>query len=337
MADLEGLLRAAAKADTDSLYKGFNRLVTFQSRYITDRLISQGVVETLSPWRGSVPYGVRRFDRDKSYIKMSDGSIETFTDAEQDQDKIYKLVKDDSKEQIWPFYAYEKHKYCGDWYNMSIRTIYRLATHFIAYMGYEGRDIIELVVPEECILACRSDSNYLECLLPYIKKEWIVSILRFDDYVIEPVHGENALRYKNEVYRTDTYRMCYGKDIVLNGHGYGDNVEYCMSPSLLGRVDDTSVQRDYVQSKVWDLYKKYLYIIRHGLNINDIVTVKSNYATAEMPDKLNLATIHSFESCMNKLCQYTGVEILDTSASYRQRISSVSSESCESFDDDDFT
>lgn len=337
MANLEELLCAANKAGTGLSCKGFKRLVTFQSRHITDRIVNRGMVETLIPWRGSLPYDLRRFDRNKSYIKMSDGSIETFTDAEHDKDKIYKIAKDNRKEQIFPFYAYEKHRYCGDWYNMSIRTIYRLASHFMGYMGYEDRDIIELIVPEECILEFREDSNYLECLLPYIKKEWIVSILRFDDYVVESVHGENALRYKNEVYRTDTYRMCYGNDIVLNGHGYGDNVEYCMSPCLLGSVDDISIQRDYVQSKVWDLYKKYLYVIRHGLNINDIVKVKSTNATAEMPDKLNLVTIHSFESCMNKLCEYTGVEILDNSTSYRQRISSISQENCESFDDDDFT
>ena len=334
MANLEELLRAANKAGTGLSCKGFKRLVTFQSRYITDRIVNQGIVETLSPWRVSVPYDVRRFDRDKSYIKMSDGSIETFTDVEQDQDKIYRIVKDEHKEQVWPFYAYEKHMYCGDWYNMSVHTIYRLASHLVAYMGYEGRDIIELVVPEECVLESRSDSNYLECLLPYIKKEWIVSILRFDDYVIEPVHGENALRYKNEVYRTDTYRMCYGNDIVLNGHGYGDNVEYCMSPSLLGRIDDISIQRDYVQSKVWDLYKKYLYVIRHGLNISDIIKVKSAHATAEMPDKLNLVTIHSFESCFDKLCQYTGVDVLDNSTSYKLRIKNVLSENDELLNDE---
>lgn len=334
MADLERLLGAATRADAGLTHKGFRRLVTFQSKYIVDNIINRGIAETLSPWRGSVPYGIRRFDRDKSYLRMSDGSLETFTDAEQDKDKIYKLVKDDKKEMIWPFYAYEKHRYCGDWYNMSVRTIYRCASHLIAYMGYEGRDIIELSVPEEYILESRSEDNYQECLLPCIKKEWVISILRFDNYVTEPVHGENALKYVNEIYRTDTYRMCYGNDIVLNGHGYGDNVEYCMSPRLLGRVDDVSIQRDYVQSDVWNLYKKYLYIIRHGLIMNDIVKVNLKDATAEMPDRLNLGTISSFEACVNKLCQYTGVNVLDTSTPYSKRISSIISEGYESSDDE---
>ena len=331
---MDKLMKAATEADTGLSRKGFRRLVTFQSRYITDSIISRGMVETLTPWRGSIPYDLRRFDRDKSYIKMSDGSIETFTDAEQDKDKIYKIAKDNKKEQIWPFYAYEEHRYCGDLYNMSLRTIYRMASHLFGYMGYEDRDIIELSVPEEYILESRSNDNYEECLLPYIKKEWVVSVLRFDNYVTEPVHGENALKYVNEVYRTDTYRMCYGNDIVLNGHGYGDNVEYCMSPQLLGRVSDVSIQRDYVQSDIWNLFKKYLYIIRHGLNMNDIVKVKLKDATAEMPDKLNLATISSFEACMNKLCQYTGVDVLDNSTSYKLRIKDILSENDESLDDE---
>lgn len=324
MANLERLLGAANKADVSLMHKGFKRLITFQSRDIVDTLLNRGVVETLTPWSWSVPHNIRRFDRDKSYLKMSDGSIETFTNAEQDKDKIYKLTKDDSKQQIWPFYTYEKHRYCNDWCNMSIRTIYWLASHFIGYMEYEGRDIIELTVPEEYILESRADDNYQECLLPYIKKEWVVSILRFDDYVIEPYGGETALRYVNEVYRTDTYRMCYGNDIVLSGHGYGDNVEYCMSPKLLDSVNDVSVQRDYVQLNVWNLYKKYLYIIRHGLNMNDIIKVNPKDATAEMPDKLNLATISSFRSCVNKLCLYTGVDILDTLMPYNIRVSAVS-------------
>ena len=323
MASLDRLFSAAKMAAGDLSCKGFKRLVTFQDSRITDAILDRGWVETLSLGRGSVPYGIRRFDRDKYYIKLSDGSIEAFTDAEQDKDKMYKIAKDDGKHQIWPFYAYEKHKYCGDWYNMSVRTIYRLASHLIAYMGYETRDIIELVVPEEYILESRENDNYMECLLSCIKKEWVVSILRFDYYLTEPVCGENALMYKNYVYHDDTYRMCYGYDIVLNGHGRGDNVEYCMSPSLLSRVDDVSIQRDYVQRDVWTLYKKYLYIVRHGLSINDVVSVNPKDATAEMPDKLNLATVRSFESCFDKLCQYTGVSVLDNSMSYEVRVKSV--------------
>lgn len=300
MANLERLLGAANKADVSLMHKGFKRLITFQSRDIVDTLLNRGVVETLTPWSWSVPHNIRRFDRDKSYLKMSDGSIETFTNAEQDKDKIYKLTKDDSKQQIWPFYAYEKHRYCGDLYNMSVRTVYRLASHFMGYMEYEGRDIIELVVPEEYILESRENDNYLECLLPCIKKEWVVSILRFDDYVAEPVHGENALRYKNEVYRTDTYLMCYGDEVVLDGHGEGFDIERCMCPALIPDVDDMSIQRDYVQSNVWNQYKKYLYVLRHGLNISDMPSVNLMHATVEMPTKLNLATIPAFEALQDK-------------------------------------
>lgn len=247
-----------------------------------------------------MPHGVRNWEKDKSYIKMSDGSIMTFTDNESDRDKIYLLAKDRNKMKVWPFYAYEKHRYCGDLYNMSVRTVYRLASHFMGYMEYEGRDIIELVVPEEYILESRENDNYLECLLPCIKKEWVVSILRFDDYVAEPVHGETALRYTNKVCRIDTYLMCYGDEVVLNGHGKDFDIERCMCPALIPHVDDMSIQRDYVQSNVWDQYKKYLYVLRHGLNISDIPSVNLMHATVEMPTKLNLATIPAFEALRAK-------------------------------------
>lgn len=58
--------------------------------------------------------------------------------------------------------------------------------------------------------------------------------------------------------------------------------------------------------------------------MNDIIKVNPKDATAEMPDKLNLATISSFGSCVNKLCLYTGVDILDTLMPYNIRVSAVS-------------
>ncbi len=280
--------------------KGFRRLVTFQSSNVTNAILKHDVVETLDCVGNSMPHGVRNWEKDKSYIKMSDGSIMTFTDNESDRDKIYLLAKDRNKMQLWPFYAYEKHMNCGKLYNMSIRTIYQLASHLMGYMGYENRDIIELLVPEGYILESRENDNYLECLLPCIKKEWVVSILRFDDYVAEPVYGENALRYINEVYRIDTYLMCYGDEVVLNGHGKGFDIEHCMRPALIPDVDDMSIQRDYVQSNVWNQYKKYLYVLRHGLNISDMPSVNLMHATVEMPTKLNLATIPAFEVLQDK-------------------------------------
>lgn len=280
--------------------KGFRRLVTFQSSNVTYAIRNYGVIETLSPSRVGMPHGVRNWEKGKSYIKMSDGSIMTFADNESDADKIYRLAKDHGALQLWPFYAYEKHMNCGNCFNMSIRTIYRLTSHLMGYMGYTGRDIIELLVPEEYILESREKDNYLECLLPCIKKEWVVSILRFDSWVTEPVCGENALRYINEVHRIDSYLMCYGDEVVLDGHGKGFDIERCMRPSLIPDVDDMTIQRDYVQRDVWDQYKKYLYVLRHGLKISDMPNVNLMYATAEMPDKLNLATISAFEALRTK-------------------------------------
>lgn len=280
--------------------EGFRRLVTFQSCNVTNAILNHDVVETLSPFRVAMPHGVRNWEKDKSFIKMSDDSIMTFTDNESDKDKILLLAKDQKKMQLWPFYAYEKHMNCGNLYNMSIRTIYRLASHLMSYMGYANRDIIELLVPEEYILESREKDNYHECLLSCIKKEWVVSILRFDSVVTEPVCGENAFRYINEVYRIDSYLMCYGDEVVLDGHGKGFDIERCMRPALIPDVDDMTIQRDYVQRDVWNQYKKYLYVLRHGLNISDMPNVNPMHATVEMPDRLNLATIPAFEALQNK-------------------------------------
>lgn len=271
-------------------------MVTFQSSNVTNDILNHDVVETLGYFPVSMIHGTKNWEKDKSYIKMSDGNIMAFNDNETDKDKIYLLAKDRNKMQLLPFYAYEKHRYCGNLYNMSIRTIYQLASHLIGYMEYENRDIIELLVPEEYILESREKDNYLECLLSCIKKEWIVSILRFDSVVTEPVCSENALRYINEVYRTDTYTMCYGDEVVLDGHGKGFDIESCVCPTLLPDVVDMTIQRDYVQRDVWNQYKKYLYVLRHGLNISDMDKINPMYATEEMPSKLNLATIKAFEA-----------------------------------------
>ena len=61
-----------------------------------------------------------------------------------------------------------------------------------------------------------------------------------------------------------------------------------------------TVQRDYVQREVWNQYKRYLYVLRHGLNISDMPNVSPMLATIEMPDRLNLDTIKAFEALQNK-------------------------------------
>ena len=62
--------------------KGFKRLVTFQSSNVTNAILRYDVVETLDYVENSTTFGVRNWEKDKSYIKMSDGSIMTFTDKD---------------------------------------------------------------------------------------------------------------------------------------------------------------------------------------------------------------------------------------------------------------
>lgn len=203
---------------------------------------------------------------------------------------------------------------------MSIYTIYHLASHFIGYMGYDLRDIIELEVPEDEILETRTTSGYEECLLPHIKKEWVVSILWFEDYVDDTVYGETSLMYKNEVFNLDTYRMCYGESILLSGHGYGDKVECCMSADLLDGVTDMSIQRDYVQPAVYMLFKKYLYALRHGLDFTEMKEIKGNVATIEMPDTLDKNRMLAFNVCKTALCKQNNITVFSNNLSYTERI-----------------
>ena len=112
--------------------------------------------------------------------------------------------------------------------------IYYLSNYFFNHMGFEERDIIELEVPDEYFITGIADpDNNLTFLVSELRKEWVVSVLRFKEHITEPVHGELSLLYENEVYKVDTYHMCYSKDIVFNGHGYGDCPECFKSSTVI--------------------------------------------------------------------------------------------------------
>lgn len=49
--------------------KGFRRLVTFQSSNVTNAILRYDVVETLDYVENSTTFGVRNWEKDKSYIK----------------------------------------------------------------------------------------------------------------------------------------------------------------------------------------------------------------------------------------------------------------------------
>ena len=132
-------------------------------------------------------------------------------------------------------------------------------------------------------------------------------------------YGETSLLYENEVFNSDTYRMCYGKSILLSGHGCGDKVECCMCPDLLDGVIDASIQRDYVQPAVYSLFKKYLYALRHDMDFSEIKNIKGSVATAEMPNILNENKIIAFNACKTALCEQNNIIVFSNDLSYLER------------------
>lgn len=299
------------------------RVVTFQSRDILNSILSNGMKESTSRLGGSIPYGINRLDRSVRYARLNGDKIVTLHDDKTDEELAYEIHHAERAEQIYPFYAYSKHRYCGDMLPMSIFTLYKLSSHFFGSECYDGRDIIELDVPVDDILISRSGNDFEEVLLPYIKKEWIVSVLKFEDYITEPVHHEQALLYKNKVMKYNTYRMCYSNDVVFNGHGHGDCLECMLSPIILTSITDTSICRYYVQPELWKLFAKYLYIIRHGLPVSSICDVKLQSVYAELPTNIDISLIKSFGDCKRDLLDRYNVRVFDNNLSYRDRLACI--------------
>lgn len=328
------LLRAAQAGCIGSANSKHNtvRLVTFQSRDITNKLLDTGVVETLVPFSSNyIPQRLSHVETEFQFVKIDSGII-TLKDG--DQEKYYEVHKSKSKERVYPFYTYKSHNYCGTASKMSISLIYCLSSHFMGAMNFAERDIIELDVPEEYIILERSDCNSVECLLPVIKKEWIVSILKFNRWVSEVYHKENALLYDNIILRNETYRMCYSKDVVFNGHGYGDFLECFKSPAMLDKITDVSIQRDYVQRDVFNAFARYMYMIRYSLTIKDFKDIKIKHAIIELPKFVDFKYIESFNVVLPELLQVTNKQIYPEGSKYKERISLIKDDAC-SYDFED--
>ena len=297
------------------------RLVTFQSRDITNKLLSEGLIETLVPFSSNyTPHRLSHVETELQFVKTDAGVIAL---KDNDKEKYYEVRKSKIKERVYPFYAYKSHNYCGTAHNMSASLIYCLASHFMGAMNFAERDIIELEVPEEYIILERSDCNSVECLLPLIKKEWIVSILKFNRWVSEVCHKENALLYDNIILRDETYRMCYSKDIVFNGHGHGDFLACFESPTMLDRVTDVSIQRDYVQLDIFNIFAQYMYMLRHSLTIKDFKDIKIKHAITELPNLVDFKYIESFNAVMPELLRVMNKQIYPEGSVYKERISLI--------------
>ena len=308
------------------------RLVTFQYRDITNKLLQYGIVQTTTPFTSNYfPHGLSRVENGLQFIKI-DNEIVQLKDG--DTERYYDIHNSKTKERLFPFYAYKQHMFCGDMRNMSVYTIYSLSSHFMGAMGFSRRDIIELDVPESAIILTRNAGDYVECVLPCIKKEWIVSILKFSKWVTEAYHGENALLYNNFVYKEDTYRMCYSNNIVFNGHGKGDCLECALSSTMLDDITDISIQRDYVQTNVFNTFARYMSMIRYTLTIDDLIDINGRNARAELSDVIDLKYIKSFSTVSSKLMEVLGKKVFDNDLSYKERMKIVNMSVDEDFDED---
>ena len=295
------------------------RVVTFQEPQVYRQLLKDGFVRTTAIGLSDVPAKYKRhINLDKFYlindkdIINTNGNNQPLIDAIRSGSKVNLIV---------PFCAYRRHTYLGEMHYMSIKTIYNLSSHFMGALGYESRDIIELDIPEDCIHILNVQDDYEEIVLPELRMEWVVSVLQFKDRVTEKYNGESALLYSNYVYNEDTYRMCYSDDVVFNGHGKGDKVEYMLSPSLPEGVVKTAILRDYVQSNIFDILVRYCYCLRHDLQVTTVTAVNMRDILVEMPDILNPEVIKSFDHCAEVMVNLMGYTIYKTGTSYGQRMS----------------
>lgn len=312
------LLSIADGISSTRSHGDFVRLVTFQSRKVVDQLMSKGSIETTAPLSGNyIPHGLSCKGESFKIIRVDTGLVVV---EDGDKEKYYDIHKSKMKDVVYPFYAYKTHDYCGEPRNMSVATIYNLSSHFMGAMDFAERDIIELEVPVEYVIIEREKDSYVECLLPLLKKEWVVSILKFNRWVSEACHKENALLYDNVVLREDTYRMCYSKDIVFNGHGKGDFLQCCLSPQMLEKVPDISIQRDYVQTHIFNAFVRYMSMIRYSLTIEDFTNIKQRHALTEMAESVDVKYISAFTNKMNQLLSLVGREVYPINNSYKERL-----------------
>lgn len=306
------------------------RVITFQEREVTNEILNKGIIETERMCWDSLNVhinyndeymknietcGYKRIPK-KAELELTKEHVQLMREVNQYPRKYIHIL---------PFYGYIEHSYCGYMQKISLRLIYNMYSHFGSALEYAGWDIIELDVPENELLEIRKVGNmngeYIECVMPYLKKEWIVSILKFKDIIEEPIMNENAYLYENEVLKSDVYHMCYSKDIVFTGHGRGDCIEYAMCNKLILSTDlDTMCGN--VQSDIFRLFVKYCYIIRHNLGMEEVKNIpKYSIMKREMPNKLNKLDVEAFSVCMNRLIEISNnVKVYRNGTKYIERL-----------------
>lgn len=306
-----------AKASNPKLDETKVRLVTFQSKEITSLLANKGTVKTLIPFKEELPKKYSRPKYNEVFVECKNQVVK-YDPGNDDIEK--KAMFDPEFKRVIPFNAYKEHCYMDGMHKMSIHTIYRLASHFASYMGFDERDIIELDVPESEILFIQEDSMSVTAVLPYLKMDWVVSILKFNRYMDDVVQHELSLLYTNLVYSHNTYRMCYSEDILLNGHGYGDIIEQCMCGDIIPGITDVRIQKDFVQPSLWNLFVRFVYAMENNINLSKIRDISMKVANEYIGDKFSLEHIEQFNVVKDNLILMNNVHVYLHCSKYKQRI-----------------
>lgn len=310
-------------ADSISEYSSDTvRLVTFQSKSVLDEVCVKGRMQSAYPLRQPLPAKFTKVSDESSYFLVNKTQVITADKSSTELQNL--IVAGNVVEYIVPFRAYYMQRYCGELRHMSIQLIYKMASYFMGGLDFSERSIVELDVPREFIMFKRDDSQCVYYGLSELRQEWIVSRLDFVKWVTEVAHGENALLYKNTVLRDLNYHMCYSDDVILNGHGHGDNVDAMLSSELLPNVYDTAVLRDYIQPKLYNMLVGYLYIIRHNKSLADIVGINMRDAHAEMPMVIGQHQVKAFKNCIEEIMSLKGVALYEEGSTYKERIKTLS-------------
>ena len=280
------------------------RVVMFQDRSVVNDLMTNKVVYTtlknIEPLRG------QQYDSNRYWLRSVDGSYEPLCNlsVQSAEDKMSR-----GAQIVRVFSAYYKMCLYGKQYYPTVETIYRNNVFWFGQMGYYGRDIIELEIPEDEILLTMED---MIVYIPMLKWEWVISILSFDKEVDDAARGELSMLYKNTIYNDNTYHMCYSADVCFNGHGYGDLPEYFKSAKIPD-VDSLEVMEAYTQRDVYGAFVYYVYL--KSVGTGDDVDIKEMEKAIEGKFKPYIKVFNMIAS--------TAVNPVRTDTTYKERAAEI--------------
>lgn len=296
------------------------RVVTFQSKEITEALLGGNIVKTITE---EAPYKCNPlFKRVGPAIYVEDAVTGKLYDpySVTEEDTMILSEHNSINRFLHPFAAFESMKVNGTYHPMTAKTICQRAYSILHEYHFQGRSIIELEVPSEAVLCRPGTLTSQEVLLRYLDPSWVVSVLKLVDTFTDSTNNESAYLYKNCVYNQRTYHMCYADEMVLCGGDECSEIpDALMSPFMILHTDDMNIQKEYVQPDIVSVFAKSLYCINHEMCSGAMATLNAEMAIAELPDKVGPMLLQDFNEESVELCRICGVQRINPS-SYEKRI-----------------